>query len=123
MDITPQISVDAKVIQSYGPGGFQISHEIFRHPVLVLPDRVILWDAPSLDDLSVKDFDAITHEVPPVEVVLFGCPGGMMVPAKLRADLKALGLSIDSMDTGAACRTYNVLLSEGRKVAAALVTG
>ena len=120
MDITPQISVDAQVIQSYGPGGFLIGNEAYRQPVLVLPDRVILWTAPPLAKLSAADFDAIAHEDPPVEVMLFGCPGGMLVPSQLRADLKALGLSIDAMDTGAACRTYNVLLSESRKVAVAL---
>jgi uncharacterized protein len=123
MDITPQISVDAKVIQSYGPGGFLIGNEVFRQPVFVLPDRVIPWCAPALADLTAADFDAIAHEAAPVEVVLFGCPGGTMIPSRLRAALKELGLSIDAMDTGAACRTYNVLLSESRKVAAALWMG
>ncbi len=120
MDITPQISVDAKVVQSYGPGGFLIANEVYRQSVLVLPDRVIPWTAPALADLTAEDFDSIAHEEPPVEVVLFGCPGGTMIPSKLRAALKELGLSIDAMDTGAACRTYNVLLSESRKVAVAL---
>jgi len=57
-----------------------------------------------------------------VEILLLGCGRRMaMVPSALRARLKAAGIVVDAMDTGAACRTYSVLLAEGRRVAAALL--
>lgn len=59
---------------------------------------------------------------PPVKVLLVGCGASMtLLPPELRSRLKALGLVADVMSTGAACRTYNVLLAEKRPIAAALV--
>ena len=57
-----------------------------------------------------------------VEILLLGCgPRMAPVPRPLRETLRAAGIVIEAMDTGAACRTYNVLMSEGRRVAAALI--
>jgi uncharacterized protein len=123
MDITPNIPVDAKVIQSYGPEGFQISNEVYRHPVIVTPDRVLEWKV-NLSSLSAADFELIQADDPPVEVILLGCgAAGMLLPSALRQAIRAMGFGIDAMSTGAACRTYNVMLSEGRRVAAAIVPG
>jgi uncharacterized protein len=57
-----------------------------------------------------------------VEIVLLGCgPRAALVPARLRAELRAAGVTLETMDTGAACRTFNLLQVEGRRVAAMLV--
>lgn len=114
MDITPLISADAQVIQSYSPGMFRIAGRLYEGPVLVFPDHVEPWQA--------ADFAPLITRAADLDVVLYGCGAKVEcnVPA-LKVDLKARGLLVDIMDTGAACRTYNVLLSEGRRVAAALV--
>ena len=120
-DITPMVAADRKIIQSYGKDGFKISGENFTGAVLVFPSLVTSWDSP--DDPKQLE---ITHFAPligadEVDVVLFG--GGekpVFLPADIRGMLAAQGIAVESMDTGAACRTYNVLLAEGRRIAAAL---
>ena len=57
-----------------------------------------------------------------IDLLLLGCGARMaMVPAGVRQHLRAAGVVVESMDTGAACRTYNVLMADGRRVAAALI--
>jgi len=57
-----------------------------------------------------------------VEVLLIGCgPRMVLLPSALRRQIREAGIGMDAMDTGAACRTYNVLISEGRRAAAALI--
>lgn len=111
MDITPLIASDRQIVQSYGPGRFRISGATYQTPVLVFPDRVQVWDGSDYDTLAAQggDFD----------VILIGC--GATADFELRASLKVRGLKVDVMDTGAACRTYNVLMAEGRRVAVALI--
>ena len=124
MDITPSIPADRQVIQSYGVAGFRINGQAFYGPVIVLPDRVIPWQVSDPASLRAEDFAPLAGNEPPVEVVLLGCGArGMLFPPKLRQELRPAGYSVDTMDTGAACRTYNVMLSEGRPVAAALFPG
>tara|TARA_R110002124_G_scaffold261566_1_gene427465 strand:- start:563 stop:943 length:381 start_codon:yes stop_codon:yes gene_type:complete len=121
VDVTPMVAADRKVIQSYGKNGFKISNENFTGPILVFPSLVTAWDVPE----TPKDLE-ITHFAPligadDVDVVLFG--GGekaVFLPPDIREMLNAQGLAVESMDTGAACRTYNVLLAEERRIAAAL---
>lgn len=115
-DITPVIPAGRKLITAYGDGGFRISGESFAGSVLVFPDKVLPWDAAlSADSL------ALAAEAK-VEILLIGCGRSMaFIEPGLRASLRQAGVVIDAMDTGAAARTYNVLMAEGRKVAAALV--
>lgn len=118
MDVTPLISHNAQVIQSYAGGVFKVSGEIYEGPVLITASKTVLWDVQSLETLSGLDFEALSEDV---DVVLLGTGKTMaIIPPKLRSEIKELGLSIDSMDTSAACRTYNVLMAEGRRVACAL---
>ena len=121
VDVTPMVAADRKVIQSYGKGCFKISDENFTGPTLVFPSLVMPWDAPE----DPKQLE-ITHFAPligaeDVDVVLFG---GGMKPVFLQPDIRAMltaqGIAVESMDTGAACRTYNVLLAEERRIAAAM---
>jgi uncharacterized protein len=121
MDVTPLIPEGRQIVQAYTPGGFKISGVIFDGGVIVTPMKTRLWTAPaSFMDLRVDDFYSLAEEQ--IDVLLLGTGGrGEFVPPSLRADLKSHGLSVDAMDTGAACRTYNVLMAEGRRVAAALM--
>ena len=127
MDITPLIPEDRQVIDSYGPGRFQIAGVVYTGPVLVFPNAVLTWDvADSADIFSALDpatLGAIAGANPVIEVLLFGTGAKTeFVRPSLKASVKqSIGLMPDAMETGAACRTYNILLAEGRRVAAALL--
>jgi len=122
MDVTPLIPADRQVIDAYGPGTFRISGALYEGPVLVFPDHAQVWSVGSFAELSVESFRAIRSADPPVEILLLGCGPKMgLLPSRLRQELRAAGIVVDVMETGAACRTYNVLLSESRRVAAALL--
>ena len=121
VDITPLIRSDAQVIQSYKGGQFKVSHTVYTKPIIVFPDVTLEWDAASVEVLSLTDFQPLIDRASEVDVILVGGGArGIFVSPALRADLKKHGITIDAMDTGAACRTYNILMAEGRLVAAAL---
>jgi uncharacterized protein len=123
MDITPQVPRDAQVIQRYGPGRFTIAGETYRGSVLVTPIAVAAWPAAGTpDQWQETDLRPIHQLTPLPELLLVGTGSTMaLLPKALRVALKARGIGCDVMDTGAACRTYNILLAEGRRVAAVLV--
>lgn len=124
MDITPQITTDAQVIQGYGPGFFRVSHRLWTQPLLVAPALTLAWDKPGTDAGSLEPL--ATHPLPgtdnPVEVILLGMGDSQQfVPPSVRHVVTRHGVTLEFMATGAACRTYNVLLAEGRGVLAALL--
>ena len=122
MEIAPIQLVGRQVVLGYGKGGFLVSDQQWHGAILVFPDRTLPWDAMALADLTVASFRAVTESNPPPDILLIGTGARMaMLPAGLRADLRSLGLAIETMDTGAACRTYNLLVGEERRVAAALL--
>jgi uncharacterized protein len=117
-DIMPPVGADAQLIQSYGASGFRIGHGTYDTPVLVLPTSTMLWSG----ELTIAALEPILNSTPPTEVLLIGTgKRHEMIPPELRKELKARGVGVDTMDTGAACRTFNILLGEGRMVAAALL--
>ena len=118
MELTLDPTGGRQLIERYGADGFQVSGIFYPGPVLVFADRTAVWEhaAPSEDGLA----QVIAHGG--VELVLLGLGRrGAPVASKLRAALKAQGIGVEAMDTGAACRTYNLLLAEDRRVAAALL--
>lgn len=123
MDVTPLIPQGRQIIQSYGRGGVKVNGLIYDRPLIVFPDEVLLWDVG--DDaaaLSVDDFSPLIERADMFDIVLLGCGAGMVFfPPTIRNSLRARGVNVDVMDSGAACRTYNVLMAEGRRVAAALL--
>ena len=122
MDITPLVPQGSQVIHGYGPGMFRIAGVVHAGSVLVLPDRTLSWEILSVDALSAEDLRPVIAAEPTCDILLLGCGERMRLPPEsLRAELRSHGISIDPMDTGAACRTFNVLLAEGRRVAAALI--
>ena len=122
MEITPRVPTDAQVIQSYGDGGFRINDRLFKGSLLVSPDRVAAWPVRSMAELTVESLAAVGGATLPVEILLVGCgPSLARISDEIRQSMREIGVVIDGMDTGAACRTYNVLLSEERRVAAALI--
>ncbi|MFO1160634.1 MAG: Mth938-like domain-containing protein [Reyranellaceae bacterium] len=111
-----------QLIRSYGPGHFLIGERDWRTPVLVTPSRTVEWAVSRAADLSLESLAPLEDAQPRPELLVLGCgPRAVFVPPVLRAELKAAGLALEVVDTGSACRIYNVLLAESRRVAAALV--
>ena len=121
MDLTPAIPADRQVIDGYGDGGFRIAKTRYDGAVIVAPLETTRWtNAAALDADAAAAVVAALKGV--ADVVLFGTGARLAHPPKaFAAALRDAGLRIEPMDTGAACRTYNVLLSEDRRVAAALL--
>ncbi len=111
-----------QVIRTYGPGHFLISDRDWREPVLVTPTATTPWAVTRAEELSPANVAAARSGPTPAELLIVGCgPRAVFVPPPLREQLKAAGLALEVVDTRAACRIYNVLLAEGRWVAAALI--
>lgn len=124
MDLTPLIPAGRQIIESYGEGRFRISGTAIEGSVLVFPDRTLPWPVDSGEAITPESLGEVMRagEAGTVNILLLGCGQRMaMVPSALRERLRAAGVVIEPMDTGAACRTYNVLMAEGRQVAAALI--
>ncbi len=122
MDITPPIHAGRQVIQGYGGGGFRISEQRWTGPVIVLPEQTHAWPVESLEKMSSETLSVLQSHEPAIELLLLGCGARIaQIDAGLRQSVRDWGIVIETMDTGAACRTFNVLLSEERRVAAALL--
>ena len=112
-------------IDSYGLGGFRfaglegLSH---RGSILALPSGMWPWAARTLDDLTPEMFERVVAEAGSIDLLLVGTgPDLRPLPRPLREHLRAAGLRADPMATGTALRTWNILLGERRRVAAALL--
>ena len=122
MDITPPVAADRQLIQGYGDGGFRVSGVRYSGSIIVFPWETVTWPVVAGDNFTVEHFCAIRDAGNEVSVLLLGCGAKTsLIGTQLRAQVRAWGVVIEAMDTGAACRTYNVLLSEDRFVAAALI--
>lgn len=122
VDITPLVPEGRQIIQGYGDGRFRISGQLHHGAVLVLPDRTMPWDAVAVPGASSDSLAAVMQTGADVEILLFGCGvETAVIDAALRRDLSDVGIAVEAMSTGAACRTFNVLVAEDRRVAAALI--
>ncbi|MGE0257894.1 MAG: Mth938-like domain-containing protein [Alphaproteobacteria bacterium] len=119
MELIPQVRDGARqFIERYAASGFRVSGAIYLGPVLVFPDRTEAWAEAAF---TIGGLAAVLAHGD-VELLLLGF-GRRVLPvgAELRGALKARGIAVEPMDTGAACRTYNMLVGEDRRVAAALL--
>ncbi|MBK5568258.1 Mth938-like domain-containing protein [Ensifer sp. SSB1] len=109
-------------IDAYGNGGFRFADMSHRGSILMLPSGVYAWDVSEGDPLAVAKFYRVIDEAKDIEVLLVGTGKDIRpLPADLKAALRAVNVSSDPMSTGAAVRTYNVMLAESRAVAVALI--
>ncbi|RWO57082.1 Mth938-like domain-containing protein [Mesorhizobium sp.] len=109
-------------IEAYGNGGFRFADMSHRGSLLCLPSGIYGWEPADPLALTAADFAKLLNEADQVEILLVGAGKDLRpLPAALGAVLKAAGIAADPMSTGAAVRTYNVLLAENRAVAAALI--
>jgi uncharacterized protein len=124
MDLTPLVPQGRQIIESYGEGRFRVTGTLHTGSILVFASRTVSWAVADMAALSMENLAPIAAagEAGEVDLLLIGCGARMaMIPGSLRAALRSKGIVSEPMDTGAACRTYNVLAAEGRKVAAALI--
>lgn len=125
MDVTPLVRKGLNIIQGYAGGVFRVNGQTFDHPIIIAPDFIEKWDIPSsssLADITIASLAPLIDRIDDIDVVLLGTGATMSIPPKeLREDLKLKGLFVEFMDTGAACRTYNVLMADGRRVICAVL--
>ncbi|GHC62758.1 Mth938-like domain-containing protein [Limoniibacter endophyticus] len=109
-------------IEAYGNGGFRFADMSHKGSILCLPSGVHGWKVQPVWPVEIEDLSPIIAEKAEIEFLLVGTGKELMpIPRAMRVMLKEHGLSADPMSTGAAVRTYNVLLAEERRVAAALI--
>ncbi len=118
----PEPGAERKLVDGYGGGGISIRGTVYRRPIIVLGDRVLDWDFADIAALGVDDFKPLRDLADRPNILLLGMgKRALFVRPDVRQALRDAGMIADLMDTGAACRTYNLLLAEERRVAACLV--
>ncbi|MFZ6657989.1 Mth938-like domain-containing protein [Undibacterium sp. TJN19] len=110
-----------QTITAYEKDSVEINAIMYRHSLIVLPEsKPVTWTATSFDMLGSADFEQIEATVPDVVILGTGNKQRFVHP-RLTASLAAKRIGVECMDNKAACRTYNILMAEGRKVALALI--
>ena len=111
-----------QLFSGYGSGYVTVNGVRYETGVIVTPDKVTEWTANGFEALSAADFSFVSELKP--EIVILGTGATQRFPrAELAQSLASTGVGVEIMDSRAACRTYNILASEGRKVAAAILIG
>jgi uncharacterized protein len=111
---------DVNLIRAWEPDAIRVGDEWLQQHLIVAADRIILdWQPPPPGQLSLADLEAAISLEP--EIILLGTGAKLTTPdVALMAQVAASGIGLEIMDTPAACRTYNVLTHESRRVVAAL---
>jgi uncharacterized protein len=110
-----------QTVTGYDDTGIEINAIRFTYSLIVLPESApVAWPVASFDALTAEHFDQIDATVPDVVILGTGQRQRFVHP-KLTAKLTNRRIGVESMDNQAACRTYNILMAEGRKVALALI--
>ena len=109
-------------IEAYGNGGFRFGGMSHKGSILCLPTGIWEWSVTTIDEVDRAALDDVLALGPQISFLLLGAGSHLVRPsADVRAACEQAGIWLEAMDTGAAARTYNVLLAEGRPVAAALI--
>ena len=109
-------------LDAYGRGGFRFAGMSHRGSILVLPTGIQAWPVSAMGELTSEAFAPVLALAGSVDFMLVGTGNELArLPEALRRRCREAGISVDAMPTGAAARTYNVLLAEDRRVAAGLI--
>ena len=121
MKIEREVAEGRNLFTGYGEGWVEVNRKRYESSLVVSGDRVVAdWPLRSVDEIAGDHLAAILELKP--EIVLLGTGATFVFPDRARlAPLYAARIGVEVMDTPAACRTYNILLGEGRNVVAALV--
>ena len=120
MDITPQIPKGLQVIQSYGNQRFSVNDVVYENGIIIMPHHTEEWLLP--DCWTDEALDPLLKAREAFDLLILGFKSPLPYESLMSVKKRwhDVDISVDAMNTGAACRTYNVLLTEGRKVAAAI---
>lgn len=125
MDVTPLVRKGQQIIQVYAGGVFKISGESYNHAVFVTSEKTFPWDVGQYTELSQlqhEHFSFLIELAQGFDVFLLGTGKKIeFLNPMIKKSLRQKNIHIEVMDTGAACRTYNVLMAEGRRVGALLL--
>ena len=111
-----------QIIQSYGDNRFRVAGSIYEGAVLIFPEQTDLWPVTSTDGVTLEALMPVIELEDVPGILIIGCGEKFLPPPiELSLGLRKHGIVMEWMDTGAACRTFNVLLGEARNVAAALI--
>ena len=121
-DVTPSLPEGRHLVEGYGPGRFTVAGQLHQGAILLTANEVAPWAVASLDDVTLESLAFILEQTPAYEVLLIGTGAkSALLPKDLRSAIRERGPVAECMGTGAAARTFNLLQTEGRRVAAALV--
>jgi len=121
MEFTEINSSEEAFVAGYGDGGFRMGDSRFEGSMMITPDGFYPWAVSEKSEISIENLEPILN-ASGVEIIVIGLgPNMAFLPKNIRATFEEKKIAIEAMDTGAAARTYNVLLQEGRLVAAALI--
>ena len=110
------------LLDAYGNGGFRFAEMSHRGSILALPSGIRAWPVQTVQGLSESDLAPVLAESEAVELLLLGTGLDIAsISEALRRRFREARIGLDVMQTGAAARTYNVLVAENRRVAAALI--
>ncbi|MCO4054432.1 MAG: hypothetical protein HEQ16_10360 [Bosea sp.] len=111
------------LIDAYGAGGFRFADMSHKGSILMLPSGVKAWSAVDRQSWAASQFADVFAEAEAIELLLIGTGVDLRpLPEALRWRFREVKVSLELMTTPPAARTYNILLAEGRKVAAALIS-
>ena len=121
MKLHATVVPSSNTFNAYGDGYVEVNAMRFDRSIVVFPDRPVLdWSVDAFAALTAERFAFIAAQDP--ELVVFGSGSRLRFPhPRLLAPLIDRGIGVETMDVHAACRTYNILMAEGRRVAAALL--
>jgi uncharacterized protein len=109
-------------IDAYGKGGFAFAGMSHRGSLLCLPDAIWAWEVTRPEQIDRHSLQRVFAAANSIDTLIVGTGTGIwLAPAELRSALRALHVTLDTMQTGPAIRTYNIMMGERRRVAAALV--
>lgn len=112
---------ELQLVHRYGHGGFWVTNQRYHGDLLLLPRLTREWRCPEPKNLCFADLEPLLGGAPPNLFLLGAGPAPQQHLPALAADLKTNGINLELMSTAAACRTWNVLMSEGRNASAALI--
>lgn len=109
-------------LDAIGAGGFRFAQMSHRGSILATPGGIRIWTPARFSEVTAESLQPILDEAEAIEFLIIGTgPDIAFVPLALREPFRAAGITVEGMATGAAARTYNVLVAEDRRVAAALI--
>ena len=109
-------------IEAYGKGGFAFAEMSHRGSLLCLPDAIWAWPVVRPEEIDEASLGRVFAAARGIDTLIIGTGTEVWLPPKtLRAALRAVSVVLDTMQTGPAIRTYNIMIGERRRVAAALI--